>query len=144
MPSRALRGRDTRRSAISRRKRTAQSGTKRASARASERRPATTRSSTSSAYTSAATASAISRLRMTRRLGSGGARLLEETREAAVLQDAPARLLLRAIRHDVVLEVHGLEGGAAARAGLALLAMHLQGHRRLVGQRLADDLLVVH
>src|SRR5436190_939044 len=124
--------------------RAAQSGTKRASARASERRPATTRSSTSSAYTSAATASAISRLRMTRRLGSGGARLLEETREAAVLQDAPARLLLRAIRHDVVLEVHGLEGGAAARAGLALLAMHLQGHRRLVGQRLADDLLVVH
>ena len=39
--------------------------------------------------------------------------------------------------------MHGLQPRAAARANFALPAVDLQRHRRLVGQRLADHLLVV-
>ena len=44
---------------------------------------------------------------------------LQQPRQAPVLEHAPARLLLRAVAHDVVLEVDRLDGRAAARAGLA-------------------------
>src|SRR5437588_4050343 len=70
-------------------------------------------------------------------------RSLQQPRQPPVLQHPPARLLLGAVGHHVVLEVNGLEGGAAPGTRLALLAMDLERHRRLVGQRLADDLLVV-
>src|SRR5205085_12685290 len=69
--------------------------------------------------------------------------LLQESRQAAILQHPAARLFLRAIGHHVVLEVHGLELRATARAWLTLLAVNLQRHWRLVGERLADHLLVV-
>ena len=66
-----------------------------------------------------------------------------QPRQAPILEHAPAGLLLRAVRHHVVLEVHRLEHGPAARAWLALTAVHLERHRHLVRDLVADDLLVV-
>src|SRR3954464_4638392 len=94
--------------------------------------------------------------RILRGADRGAAALLQQPREAAVLEHAPAGLLLRAVAHDVVLVVHGLDrraaararlppaaGGAAARARLALVAMALERHRELVGDGQRDDALVV-
>src|SRR3954447_23214880 len=61
--------------------------------------------------------------------------LLQEPREPAVLEHPPAGLLLRAVAHDVVLVVDGLERRAAARARLALVTMDHERHRHLVGNR---------
>src|SRR5918997_3216038 len=69
--------------------------------------------------------------------------LLQQLRKPPVLQHPPARLLLRAVAHDVVLEVDRLDLRAAARAGLARAPVHLERHRQLVGDRVADHLLVV-
>ena len=69
--------------------------------------------------------------------------LLEQPRQPPILQHPPARLLLGAVTHDVVLEVDRLDRGAAARARLALAAVDLERHRQLVGDRRADHLLVV-
>src|SRR5215218_10357860 len=69
--------------------------------------------------------------------------LLEELREAAVLEDPAACLLLRAVRHDVVLEVDRLERRAAARARPALAAVDLERQRQLVRDLLAEHVLVV-
>src|SRR5215213_1418998 len=68
---------------------------------------------------------------------------LQQPRQAAVLQHPPTRLLLRAVTHHVVLEVDRLDAGAAARALLAGPAMDLEWHRHLVGDRVADQVLVV-
>src|SRR4051812_3729104 len=62
-----------------------------------------------------------------------GPRLLEQSREAAVLEHAALGLVRRAVGHHVVLVMDCLEGGAAARARLALLAVDEQRHRELVG-----------
>src|SRR4051812_13587521 len=70
-------------------------------------------------------------------------RLLEQPRQPAVLQHPPAGLLLRAVRHHVVLVVHRLERRPAARARLAVVAVDLQRHRHLVRDRQLDDPLVV-
>src|SRR5918997_4511481 len=69
--------------------------------------------------------------------------LLQQLRKPPVLQHPPVRLLLRAVAHDVVLEVDRLDLRAAARARLAGAAVHLQGHRELVGNGVADHVLVV-
>ena len=73
--------------------------------------------------------------------GAGG--LLQQPRQPAVLEHLAARLLVRAVAHDVVLVVDGLDRRAAARARLAGLAVDLQRQRQLVGDRQLDDLLVV-
>src|SRR5687768_9523709 len=72
-----------------------------------------------------------------------GERSPQESRQPPVLEHAPTGLLDRAVAGHVVLEEHRLECRAAARARLALARVHLQRHRRLVGHRVADDLLVV-
>src|SRR5688572_23884987 len=68
---------------------------------------------------------------------------LQQPRETPVLQYSSTRLLLRAVAHDVVLEVDRLDPRAAARAFLAGAPVHLERHRHLVGDRVAHDLLVV-
>src|SRR4051794_18572908 len=74
---------------------------------------------------------------------SGNRRLLEQARQPPVLEHAPARLLLRAVAHHVVLVVHRLEGRSAPRAGIALVAVDEERHRQLVGDRQLHDPLVV-
>src|SRR3954449_8086255 len=49
---------------------------------------------------------------------------LQQSRQAAVLQYSSTRLLLRAVAHDVVLEVDRLDAGATARALLASPPVH--------------------
>src|SRR4051812_18127936 len=68
--------------------------------------------------------------------------LLQQPGEPAVLEDAAVRLVLRAVRHDVVLVEDRLEHGAAARARLALVRVDLRRLRVLLGQREIDLLLV--
>src|SRR5215212_3024057 len=58
-----------------------------------------------------------------------GVSLLQQPRQAPVLEDLAARLLLGAVTHDVVLVVDRLDRRAAARAGLALVAVDLQRQR---------------
>src|SRR5919107_4616473 len=67
----------------------------------------------------------------------------QQPREPPVLQYSSTRLLLRAVAHDVVLEVDRLDPGAAAGAVLARSPVHLERHRHLVRHRLAHHVLVV-
>src|SRR5690242_1718393 len=68
---------------------------------------------------------------------------LQQARQAAILEHAAAGLVLRAVTHDVVLVMDRLDGRAATRAGLALVAVDLERQRQLVGDRELHDLLVV-
>ena len=83
-----------------------------------------------------------SRMRRFDHLDVGGvavaARLSQQPREPAVLEHAPLGLAGRAVGDHVVLEVDRTQRRAAARARLALVAVDLQRHRQLVGDRQAD------
>src|SRR5206468_3874402 len=69
--------------------------------------------------------------------------LLQEFREAAVLQDTAAALLLGAVVRLVFGEEDGLDLRAAAGAGVALVFVDLQRHRDFVGDLGADRLFVM-
>ena len=70
-------------------------------------------------------------------------RYFSSRRQPPVGEDPAAGLLLRAVTGDPLGVVDRGDRLAAARARLALAPVHLQRHRHLVGDRLADDLLVV-
>src|SRR3954447_21383270 len=74
--------------------------------------------------------------------GAPPSRLLEQAGEAAVLEDAALRLALRAVAHHVVLVEDRLEGGLAARAGLALVRVDPRGLGELLRQGEPHVLLV--
>ena len=69
--------------------------------------------------------------------------LLQQPRQPAVRQHLAAGLLGGAVTGDPIAVVDRGDRLAAARAGLALAAVDLERHRHLVGDGVADDLLVV-
>src|SRR5258708_22423761 len=74
--------------------------------------------------------------------GSRPGSLLQQPGQPPVLEDPAFGLIGGAVGDHVVLEMHRAQGVPAAGAGLALVAMDLQWHRQLGGDREGYDLLV--